>query len=371
MWIRSACATDRSRNIFRVGKNAGAGEVSKASRCVVARPPKLVTEVRFPIESGQRKPVFLSLEDLGHRLEAAKYVIDEVTLQVVYLAARMQKPVIVEGPPGCGKTALAQAIAAAGNTVIERLQCYEGINEEKAIGKFDSALQKLFLETQGDRLQKDWDAIRSNLHTLDFFVQGPLLRSLLYEKPCVLLIDEVDKVDEGFEALLLEILSEWQISVPKLGTIRHKAIPFVVLTSNEVRRLGDPLRRRSFYLRVEFPAVDREAEILRVRSTTTNPRLRRTIAGLAHALRGWQMEKPVSIAEMLELAQALEILGFEDITPEMRDILLPLVAKTESDRKRLLLRDGFASLVHDSHQYAGEVPEHSLERELSEETTAR
>src|SRR5664280_990280 len=133
--------------------------------------------------------------------------------------------------PSCGKTDLAQAIAAAGNTVIERLQCYEGINEEKAIGKFDGALQKLFLETQGDRLQKDWDAIRSNLHTLDFFVQGPLLRSLLYERPCVLLIDEVDKVDEGFEALLLEILSEWQISVPKLGTIKHKAISFVILTS--------------------------------------------------------------------------------------------------------------------------------------------
>jgi MoxR-like ATPase len=170
--------------------------------------------------------------------------------------------------------------------------------------------------------------------------------------------------------LLLEILSEWQISVPKLGTIKHKAVPFVILTSNEVRRLGDPLRRRSFYLRVEFPTVDREAEILRVRSTTTNPKLRRIIAGLAHALRGWQMEKPVSIAEILELAQALEILGLEDITPEMRDILLPLMAKTESDRKRLLLRDGFASLVHDSHQYAGEVSENSLERELSEVTTA-
>ena len=309
--------------------------------------------------------MFSSIEDLGQRLEAARYVIDPVTLQVVYLAARMQKPVIVEGPPGCGKTALAQAIATAGDTVIERLQCYEGINEEKAIGKFDGALQKLFLETQGDRLQKDWDAIRNNLHSLDFFVQGPLLRSLLYERPCVLLIDEVDKVDEGFEALLLEILSEWQISVPKLGTIKHKAIPFVILTSNEVRRLGDPLRRRSFYLRVEFPSVDREAEILRVRSTTANPQLRRIIAGLAHALRGWQMEKPVSIAEMLELAQALEILGLEDITSEMRDILLPLVAKTESDRKRLLLRDGFASIVHDSHQYAEEAPAISLEREVT------
>ena len=301
--------------------------------------------------------MFSSLSELRSSLEAAKYVIDPITLQVVYLAARMQKPIIVEGPPGCGKTALAHAIAAAGDTVIERLQCYEGINEEKAIGKFDSALQKLFLETQADHLQKDWDAIRSTLHTLDFFVQGPLLRSLLYDKSCVLLIDEVDKVDEGFEALLLEILSEWQISVPKLGTIKHTTIPFVILTSNEVRRLGDPLRRRSFYLRVEFPNVAKEAEILSVRSTTTNPSLRRVIAGLAHALRGWQMEKPVSIAEMLELAQALEILGLEEITPEMRDILLPLVAKTEADRKRLLLRDGFASLIYDSHRYAAEVPD--------------
>ena len=172
-----------------------------------------------------------------------------------------------------------------------------------------------------------------------------------------MLIDEVDKVDEGFEALLLEILSEWQISIPKLGTIKHTTVPFVILTSNEVRRLGDPLRRRSFYLRVEFPTVARETEILQVRSTTTNAPLRRIIAGLAHALRGWQMEKPVSIAEMLELAQALEILGLDDITPEMRDILLPLVAKTESDRKRLLLRDGFASLVYDSHRYAQEVAE--------------
>src|SRR5216683_970281 len=122
---------------------------------------------------------------------------------------------------------------------------------------------------------------------------------------------------------------------------------------------------------LEFPTVATEAEILQVRSTTTSASLRRLIVGLAHALRGWQMEKPVSIAEMLELAQALEILGLDDIAPEMRDTLLPLLAKTESDRKRLLLRVGFASLVHDSHQYAGQVPENPLERELSEVTTAR
>ncbi len=299
--------------------------------------------------------MFYSTNDLGQRLAAAKYIADSVTLQVVFLAARMKKPIIVEGPPGCGKTALAQAVASAANTTVERLQCYPGINEEKAIGKFDGALQRLFLETQGEHLERDWDAIRNRLHTLDFFVQGPLLRSLLYEKPCVLLIDEVDKVDEAFEALLLEILSEWQITIPKLGTVKRRSIPFVVLTSNEVRRLGDPLRRRSFYLRMEFPTIERETEILQVRSTTTNPVQRRIIAGLAHALRGWQMEKPVSIAEMLELAEALKILGAEDITPEMRDVLLPLLAKTDPDRKRLLLRDGFASLVFDSHRYAGEI----------------
>mgnify|MGYP003694327003 CR=1 FL=1 len=252
----------------------------------------------------------------------AKYVIDEVTLQVVYLAARMQKPVIVEGPPGCGKTALAQAIAAAGNTVIERLQCYEGINEEKAIGKFDGALQKLFLETQGDRLQKDWDAIRSNLHTLDFFVQGPLLRSLLYEKPCVLLIDEVDKVDEGFEALLLEILSEWQISVPKLGTIKHKGDSLRDPHLERGQAAGRPVAAPQFLSAGGVP----DCRSARPRSCgfavrPQIPSYGRIIAGLAHALRGWQMEKPVSIAEMLELAQALEILGLEDITPEMRDIL--------------------------------------------------
>src|SRR5215472_19031670 len=231
-------------------------------------------------ESNQRKTVFSSLDELGRRLDVAKYVIDPVTLQVVYLAARMQKPIIVEGPPGCGKTALAQAIAAAGDTVIERLQCYEGINEEKAIGKFDAALQRLFLETQTEQLEGDWEALRSRLHSLDFFSEGPLLRALRYEgKPCVLLVDELDKVNQAFEAMLLEILSAWQITVPKLGTIRPKTIPFVVLSSNEERRLGDPLRRRCFYLRFEYPTVEREGEILAAQTQGQSEPLRAQLAG--------------------------------------------------------------------------------------------
>lgn len=296
--------------------------------------------------------MFTSFEQLTRKLRDAQYVLDSVTTEVIYLAARLQKPLLVEGPPGCGKTELAYAIAKASNTTVERLQCYEGITEEKAIGKFDESLQGLFLETQKERLGNDWEGIRSRLHTLDFFAEGPLLRALRYKtKPCVLLIDELDKVDQGFEALLLEILSVWQITVPKLGTIEAETVPFVVLSSNEERRLGDPLRRRCLYLRFEYPTVEREIDILAARSSNQDPGLLGQMAGLAHALRGWNMEKPPSIAEMLVLAQALELMGVKEILPEQRDVLLSLLAKTEGDRGRLLLREGFEGLVMDSKIY--------------------
>src|SRR6516164_3430050 len=145
--------------------------------------------------------MFSSREQLSAKLCEARYVIDAVTLEVVYLAARMQKPLLVEGPPGCGKTELAYALAAAANTVVERIQCYVGITEEKIIGKFDGALQRLFLETQATNLGQDWSQIRSRLHSLDFFAEGPLLRALRYEiQPCVLLVDELDKVDHNIDA---------------------------------------------------------------------------------------------------------------------------------------------------------------------------
>ena len=144
------------------------------------------------------------------------------------------------------------AVARAAGTIVERLQCYVGINEEKAIGKFDEALQKLFLETVPNG-ERDWEMLRPELHSLEFFTKGPLLRALLYEtKPCVLLVDEIDKVDQEFEALLLEVLSDWQFTIPKLGTVKAQTVPVVILTSNEERRIGNPYQRRPYVRQFNF-----------------------------------------------------------------------------------------------------------------------
>lgn len=299
--------------------------------------------------------MFSSLEELDEGLRATGYIVDSIATTTVYLSAKLHKPLLLEGPAGSGKTQLAYAVAEAANTSVERLQCYEGINEEKAIGKFDEPLQRLCVELKAKASTVDWKSLQIELHGRQFFSAGPLLRSLEYESPSVLLIDELDKVDHAFEAMLLELLSVWTLSIPKLGTIRARSIPFVVLTSNEERRIGDPLRRRSFYLRVEHPTAEREAEIVALRTPDSSHEFHAGMAGLAKALRGWSLEKPPSVSEILDLARALKLLGTEQITAEMRDILLPLLAKTEADRRKLLLRDGFASLIFDAQQYCAEA----------------
>ena len=167
--------------------------------------------------------MFDSLQELSSKLAATGYFIDPVMTQVVFLAAKLQKPLLLEGPAGSGKTQLALSVAAAGGTHVERLQCYRGVSEDKAIGRFDEGLQRLYMEfSKGQK--ENWQTVQANLKGRDFFRPGPLMRALECERPCVLLIDELDKVDDGFEAMLLEILSAWQLSIPEFGTVAAKSI---------------------------------------------------------------------------------------------------------------------------------------------------
>jgi MoxR-like ATPase len=299
--------------------------------------------------------MFSSKQDLGDRLAAARYVIDPELLEVVYLASQMNKPLLVEGPAGSGKTELAYALAKAAGSQVERLQCYEGIDGAAAIGSFDQGLQKLFLETQNATPKPDWPSVRQALHTLEFFVAGPLLRALLFEPPCVLLIDELDKVGPAFEALLLEVLSAWQLSIPKLGSIKARTIPFVVLTSNEERHIGDPLRRRSFYVRFEYPATEREIQILSCRASDCGLEARTHTAAFARALRSLSLSKPPSISEILEMAQVMKLLGTTEVSPDLRKVLLPVLVKTESDRRLLMIDDQWESLIYDAKKYLEEL----------------
>ena len=295
--------------------------------------------------------MFESITDLAHKLAATGYFIDPVMTQVVFLAAKLQKPLLLEGPAGSGKTRLAISVAAAAGTHIERLQCYRGVTEDKAIGRFDEGLQRLYMEFAKAQ-HKDWQSVQANLKGRDFFRPGPLMRALACDRPCVLLIDELDKVDEHFEAFLLEVLAEFQLSIPEFGTVTARSIPFVVLTSNEERRLGDPIRRRSLYVRVEHPTPEREAEIIASRTPNADESFHREMAGIALSFRNYSLEKPPSVSEMIDFANALQLLGTDHVTEEHRDVLLPFLAKTEKDRRHLQLREGFKSLLDDGARFA-------------------
>lgn len=294
--------------------------------------------------------MFETLDEFATKLSATGYLIDPVATKVVYLATELQKPLLLEGPAGSGKTALAFAVAEAAGTHVERLQCYRGVTADNAIGRFDESLQRLYMEFSRDR-HESWETVQSNLKGRDFFRPGPLMRALECERPCVLLVDELDKVDEAFEAMLLEALSAWTLSIPEFGTVSAKSIPFVVLTSNQERRLGDPIRRRSLYVRVEHPTPEREAEIIASRTPEAGAKFHREMAGIARSFRNYSLEKPPSVSEMIDFAKALQVLGTDHVTEEHRDILLPFLAKTQADRRRLLLREGFKSLLDDGARF--------------------
>ncbi|HEX4164819.1 MAG TPA: MoxR family ATPase, partial [Bryobacteraceae bacterium] len=212
-------------------------------------------------------------------LERAGYFTDLKTATTIYLAGKIHRPVMLEGPAGAGKTELANSVACAYGVPLLRLQCYQGINEEKAIGQYDRSLQELYvlLRSKSERTP-DWAEIKREVTSRAYFMAGPLLEAIEQEKRCVLLIDEIDKVDYAFEAMLLELLSAWTLSIPKMGTVAATSIPHVFLTSNQERRLGDPLRRRSFYLVVEHPTAEREAAIVARRTPEAGEKTHQFIA---------------------------------------------------------------------------------------------
>lgn len=297
--------------------------------------------------------MFESADHVLSALASVGYLTDRITATTVYLAAKLHKPLLLEGPAGGGKTELAYAVTRACHCAIESLPCFEGITAKEAIGDFDEALRKLYLESLPRTADLDPIELARALNRLEFYLPGPLLKSLLSEKPCVLLVDELDKVSRSFEAVLLEILSRWQISEPRLGLITAKSIPFAVLTSNAERPLGHAIRRRSMYLRVEYPTPQLEGEIVARRTPGASPYTHRLIAGFAKAARAYRLEKPPSISEMIDMALAIELLGLADVTDEHRDILLPLFAKTERDRKKLAdLKDAFSTILYAAKLYA-------------------
>ena len=257
----------------------------------------------------------MELEELKRKMDETHYIYDDTMATVLYVALQLGRPLLIEGAAGVGKTEIAKVMASALDRELVRLQCYEGLDESKALYEWN--YQKQLLAIQVNRDESDKDALTRSLFSDEYLLERPLLRSIPGEKPVVLLIDEIDKSDEEFEAFLLELLSDMQVSIPEVGTIRAKSVPFVVLTSNRARPLSEALRRRCAYLYLEYPDLEKELAILRAKLPHVDDRLAHQVALAVQKLRSSDaiLKKP-SIAETLDWASALDALGIRERTPD-------------------------------------------------------
>ena len=257
----------------------------------------------------------MELEELKRKMDETHYIYDDTMATVLYVALQLGRPLLIEGAAGVGKTEIAKVMASALDRELVRLQCYEGLDESKALYEWN--YQKQLLAIQVNRDESDKDALTRSLFSDEYLLERPLLRSIRGEKPVVLLIDEIDKADEEFEAFLLELLSDMQVSIPEVGTIRAKSVPFVVLTSNRARPLSEALRRRCAYLYLEYPDLEKELAILRAKLPHVDDRLAHQVALAVQKLRSSDaiLKKP-SIAETLDWASALDALGIRELTPD-------------------------------------------------------
>lgn len=276
----------------------------------------------------------MTLEELKQKMDGANYVYDDVLATTAYVALTLGRPLLIEGAAGVGKTEVAKVMAAALDRELVRLQCYEGLDESKALYEWN--YQKQLLSIQVNMNSTDREALTQSLFSDEYLLERPLLRSIRSEKPVVLLIDEIDKADEEFEAFLLELLSEQQVTVPEIGTIRARTVPFVVLTSNRARPLSEALRRRCAYLHIDYPDMDKELAILRRKLPHVDDRLCAQVALAVQKLRGSEaiLKKP-SIAETLDWAAALDALGTRELTPDALRQTAGFVLKNNEDLQLL------------------------------------
>jgi len=291
--------------------------------------------------------MFRSIDDVIERFSAQQYITNRNIATVVYLATEMKKPILVEGPAGVGKTELAKVLSAAVGHELIRLQCYEGLDEAKALYEWEYAKQLLYTQILKDKISEvvgnapslreavDRIASEDDVFFSDrFILPRPLLRAIRSEEPCVLLIDEIDKSDTEFEAFLLEVLSDFQVSVPEIGTLRARHVPLVVLTSNNAREMSDALKRRCLHLYIDFPERAQELEIVRLKVPGVAERLANDVITVVHRIRKLDLKKAPSISETLDWAKALTILNIASLDEQLVAETLSTILKYEGDIRK-------------------------------------
>jgi MoxR-like ATPase len=271
----------------------------------------------------------LSSADVAEGLRSVGYLPSESTALVAYLATKLGKPVLVEGPAGVGKTELAKALARYLGRELIRLQCYEGLDEAKALYEWN--YRKQLLRIQAEASDTGWEAVQQDIFGEEFLLARPLMSAIASEQPVVLLIDEIDKTDQEFEAMLLEVLSDFQISIPELGRVTSTTHPVVLLTSNNSRELTEALKRRCLYLWLDYPALEHELEIVRLHAPDLPEAVARRLVEVVGMVRELDLKKPPSIAESIDWARALLLLGAKDIDADTFNSTMSVIVKHRTD----------------------------------------
>jgi MoxR-like ATPase len=275
-------------------------------------------------------PRFESVQEVRDGLRKVDYLADEGIAGIVYLADRLHKPILVEGPAGTGKTQLAKSVAELTGARLIRLQCYEGLDESKALYEWNYKKQLLRIQAQRNE-DGSWEEIESDIFSDDFLLTRPLLEAIRADDPVVLLIDEVDRVEVETEALLLEILSDYQVSIPELGTITARQVPLVFLTSNNTRELSEALKRRCLFLHIDYPDMEREKEIVLTKVPDITESLADQVARIVRSLRQLELKKSPSVSETLDWANTLMLLGVENVDADTATSTANILLKYQSD----------------------------------------